>query len=55
MSDKQEILTDVYGKSAPDAAKFDVGATNLAEIEEATQARRTAINESYAGAGERKQ
>lgn len=32
--------TDVYGRNAPDAAKFGVGATTRAEIEKATNARR---------------
>jgi hypothetical protein len=35
-----EILVSVYGTNAPDAAKFGVGATTLAEIERATEARR---------------
>jgi hypothetical protein len=49
MSDKPEILTDVYGKSAPDAAKFGVGAMSLADIKEATEAHREAINKTYSG------
>jgi len=38
---KPDHLTDVYGKTAPAAAKFGVGAANLAEIQEATDARRS--------------
>lgn len=34
------VLTDVYGKGAPDAAKFGVGATDRAGVEQSTQARR---------------
>jgi hypothetical protein len=34
------ILTSVYGRNAPDAAKFGKGATNLAQIKEAAEARR---------------
>jgi len=43
MTEKQAdstILTDVYGRDAPDAAKFGKGATTLAEINQATDARR---------------
>ena len=43
MSNKDEsnpILVSVYGKDAPKAAKFGVGATNRAEIEQAADARR---------------
>jgi hypothetical protein len=39
-TEKSEILVNVYGTDAPDAAKFGVGATTLAEIERATEARR---------------
>jgi hypothetical protein len=35
-----EILVSVYGSNPPDAAKFGVGATTLADIERATEARR---------------
>jgi hypothetical protein len=35
-----EILVSVYGSNAPDAAKFGVGTTTLADIERATEARR---------------
>lgn len=37
-----EILVDVYGNRAPDAAKFGVGASDRAAIEQATDARRNA-------------
>ena len=37
----EEIRVDVYGKPAPDAAKFGVGATTLAEIEQANKGRLT--------------
>jgi hypothetical protein len=40
MTKDNEILTSVYGKDAPAAAKFGKGATNLAQINEATEARR---------------
>jgi hypothetical protein len=41
MSTKQpEILVDVYGNKPPRAAEFGKGATTLAEIKEATDARR---------------
>lgn len=41
MSDiKTEILHDVYGKDAPNAAKAGVGARSLDEIKQATNARR---------------
>jgi hypothetical protein len=40
MSNKDEILISVYGRNAPEAAKFGVGATTLAEIERAAEARR---------------
>jgi len=36
---KPELRVDVYGRDAPDAAKFGVGARTLAEIEKATKAR----------------
>jgi hypothetical protein len=39
-SKTDEILVSVYGTNAPDAAKFGVGATTLADIERATEARR---------------
>jgi hypothetical protein len=35
-----EILVSVYGADAPDAAKFGVGATTLAEVQKAIDARR---------------
>jgi hypothetical protein len=35
-----EILTETYGRPAPDAAKFAVGARDRADIEKATDARR---------------
>jgi hypothetical protein len=38
-TEKPEILVDTYGKDAPAAAKAGVGARNLAEIREATEAR----------------
>jgi hypothetical protein len=37
---KPEINVNVYGKDAPAAAKAGVGARTLAEIREATDARR---------------
>ena len=40
MSNKDEILISVYGRNAPAAARFGVGASTLREIEEATAARR---------------
>jgi hypothetical protein len=40
MPNKDEILISVYGRNAPDAAKFGIGATTLGEIERATEARR---------------
>jgi hypothetical protein len=45
MSDKlktlsDEILVNVYGRQAPKAARFGVGAQTLRDVEEATQARR---------------
>jgi hypothetical protein len=39
-TENEKILVSVYGTDAPDAAKFGVGATTLAEIEHATEARR---------------
>jgi hypothetical protein len=36
---KYEILINTYGRNAPDAAEFGVGATTLADIERATEAR----------------
>jgi hypothetical protein len=38
--EKPEILVSTYGKDAPKAATAGVGARNLAEIREATDARR---------------
>ena len=40
MTNKPSILTDVYGKDAPAAAKFGVGARTLADVQKATGARR---------------
>jgi hypothetical protein len=41
MSNKRtKILVNTYGDDAPDAAKFGVGATTLADIERAAEARR---------------
>jgi hypothetical protein len=46
MSDiKKEILVNTYGRNAPDAAKFGVGATALEQIKQATDARRALSNE----------
>jgi hypothetical protein len=47
MSDdiKDQVLISVYGQNAPDAAKFGVGATTLAQIKQATDARRALANE----------
>ncbi len=44
MSDqtKPDILTDVYGNKPPRAAEFGKGATTLAEVKDATEARRNA-------------
>jgi hypothetical protein len=39
MSNNNDIRVDVYGTDAPDAAKFGKGATTLAEVKQATQAR----------------
>jgi hypothetical protein len=41
-----EILVNTYGTNAPDAAKFGKGATNLAQINEATEARRAQSDSS---------
>jgi hypothetical protein len=35
-----EILISTYGKDAPDAAKFDVGAQTRQQVEQAADARR---------------
>jgi hypothetical protein len=35
-----DILVNVYGRNAPDAAKFGRGATTIQQIQEATDARR---------------
>jgi hypothetical protein len=40
MSDNKDYLIDTYGRSAPDAAKFGVGAATLDGIKRATDARR---------------
>jgi hypothetical protein len=37
---KYEILINTYGRNAPDAAEFGVGATTLDEIKQATEGRR---------------
>jgi hypothetical protein len=39
-TEKPDVLVDVYGKTAPDAAKAGVGARTISEIREATDARR---------------
>jgi len=39
-TEKPDVLVSTYGKNAPDAAKFGVGAITRREIEEAAQARR---------------
>jgi hypothetical protein len=44
---KPPIHTDVYGTKAPKAAQAGVGATNLAEIREAPDARRNARPGQY--------
>jgi hypothetical protein len=41
-----EILTDTYGRNAPDAAKFGKGATSREQIDEATAAQRASSNAS---------
>ncbi len=41
-----EILVSTYGRNAPDAAKFGVGARDRAEIEKATETRRASIDAS---------
>jgi hypothetical protein len=41
----EQVLVNVYGRNAPDAAKFGVGATTLAQIKQATDARRALSNE----------
>jgi hypothetical protein len=45
MSNKDEILISVYGRNAPGAAKFGVGATALAEVQKAIDARRELSDE----------
>jgi hypothetical protein len=45
MPDKENTLVDVYGKNAPDAAKFGVGAKTLSEVQKATDARQRASEE----------
>jgi hypothetical protein len=44
---KPDILVSTYGRNAPPAAKFGVGAKNSAEIREATEARRNAKPGQY--------
>ena len=38
-TEKPAVLVDTYGTKAPKAAQAGVGARNLAEIKEATEAR----------------
>jgi len=41
MSDiHKDVLVDNYGRNAPDAARFGVGARSLEDIQKATDARR---------------
>lgn len=45
---KLDVLIDIFGKdSPPSAAKFGTGVKTLAEINEATSARRNATPGSY--------
>lgn len=56
MSESNNILVDVYGRDAPDAAKFGVGAKTITDVEKATDARRNASEapESYDGSPRRR-
>jgi hypothetical protein len=50
---KPEIYTDVYGTRAPAAARFGVGARDIAGAQEAADARRNAQpGDSYRPAGD---
>jgi hypothetical protein len=49
MSDNPTIRVDVYGQKPPKAATFGRGATNLAQINEATEARRNLSNRQSTG------
>ncbi len=42
---RKDVLVNVYGKNAPAAARFGVGAKSLAEIKQATDARRALSRE----------
>ena len=42
---KDQVRVSVYGKNAPDAAKFGKGARTLEQIRQATDARRALATE----------
>jgi hypothetical protein len=48
-TERPEINTNVYGKSAPDAAKAGVGARSLEQINQAIDARRNQKPGQYYG------
>ena len=53
MSNNNEVAIriDNYGHDAPKAARFGVGATDIAEVNEATAARRALSNQQSTARG----